>query len=112
MNRTCCSILLSAVLLAATPSRSQEPIEGANVFGDLSAARMDPIFESRQTAQEELAADSAAFRTPNIAGPLEYPSYLIAVARIVSVQFPTGDRPRTQIGFHRGAVPQRPIQIN
>jgi hypothetical protein len=100
MNRTGGSILLSAILLAATPSMSQEPIEGANVFGDLSAARMNPIFESRQTAQKELAEHSSAFRTPNIAGPLEAPSYLIAMARVVSVQFSTGDRPRTQIGFH------------
>ncbi len=61
---------------------------------------MDPIFESRQSAQKELAAHSNAFRTPNITGPLEWPSYLIAMARIVFVQFPTGDRPRTQIGFH------------
>ncbi len=71
-----------------------------NVFGDLSAARMDPIFESRQGAQKELAAHSNAFKTPNIAGPLERPPYLIAMARIASFQFPAADPPRTQIGFH------------
>lgn len=98
MNRNGVSILLSVVLLAATPLRSQEPMEGANVFGDLSPARMDPIFESRKAAQQQLAAHSDAFKTPNIAGPLEWPPYLIAIARIVSVQFPTGDNPRTQIG--------------
>jgi hypothetical protein len=61
---------------------------------------MNPIFESRQLAQKGLAGDSATFSTPNIAGPLEWLSYLIAIARITAVQFPTGTTPRTTIGFH------------
>jgi hypothetical protein len=100
MNRTCSSAIFLAILLGTMPLRSQEPIEGSNVFGDLSAERMKPIFESRKLAQRELDGDSAAFSAPNIAGPIEWPTYLIAIARITAVQFPTDATPRSTISFH------------
>jgi hypothetical protein len=101
MKRTHGSGIFLAIILGALPLWPQEPIEGPNVFGDLSAERMSLVFESRQVAEKELARQSAAFETPGIAGPLEWPTYLIAVTRITAVKLPNGAAiPRTRVSFH------------
>jgi hypothetical protein len=101
MNRTHGFSIFLAILLGALPLWSQEPIEGPNVFGDLSDGRMSSVFESRQLAEKELAGQSAALETPNIAGALEWPTYLIAIARITTVQLANGTTtPRTTVSFH------------
>jgi hypothetical protein len=95
-----CGLFL-AMLLSTLPLWSQQPLEGANVFGDLSEERMSLVFESRRVAEKELAEQSVAFETPNIANPLEWPAYLIAIARITAVQMSdTANTPRTKISFH------------
>jgi len=111
MNRIRTYSLVLAAVLSATPLRPQAPIEGANVYGDLSYSRTSLIFESRRLAYQELAAPAARFETPNIATALTFPSYLIAIARINAVQIPIAritavqqangsSLPRTRISFH------------
>ena len=75
-------------------------MEGANVFGDLSSERIKPIEKSRQLAHNSLRDGSAAFERPNIAGPLEWSRYSIAIVRVTSVQSPADAAWRTKIGFH------------
>ncbi len=82
--------LLLAAVLGALPLFSQEPIEGPNVFGDLSYPKMMSIFESRRLAYQELAGEFAKFVSPDIATALGAPSYLIVIARITAVQRPNG----------------------
>jgi hypothetical protein len=80
---------------------SQEPLEGADVFGDLSYSRTGALFESRRLAYQELAEESTRFTSPDIAIALEFPSYLISIARITAVQPFHGDPgQRTRISFH------------
>lgn len=100
MNRFRTIGLLLAAVLGAVPLFSQDPIEGPNVFGDLSHERMIPIFESRRLAYQELAPQFATFESPDIATALEFPSCLIVIARITAIQRPNGSSvPRTRISF-------------
>jgi hypothetical protein len=83
------------------PLLAQDPVEGLNVFGDLSEEQTRPIFESRQLAYQELARQSATFASPDIAIALEFPSYLISNARVTAVQLSNGSTvSRTKISFH------------
>jgi len=85
-------------VLSAMPLFGQDPIEGANVFGDLSYQRTSQIFESRRRAYAELGVQTA---TPDIAVALGAPFYLIAIARITAVQLPDNSAvPFTRISFH------------
>jgi hypothetical protein len=93
--------LLLFNVLVAMPALSQEPVEGANVFGDLSYPRTSAIFESRRLARTELPGQSTTFATPDIATALGFGRYLIAIARITAVQPANGGSvPRTTIRFH------------
>ena len=100
MKRIRSAGLFLATILGAIPLLSQAPVEGSNVFGDLSDARTSVIAESRRLAYEELAP--TAFESPDIATPLSFPSYLIAIARIIAVHLPDGNGPsaRTRVTFH------------
>jgi hypothetical protein len=101
MIRVCAIAFFLAAVFSSIRSFSQEPLEGPNVFGDLSYARTGPIFESRRLAYQELAEQSARFTAPDIAIALEYPSYLITIARITAVQPVSDDSVHgTRISFH------------
>lgn len=100
MNRTYPSSIFAVVLLSAMPMWCQAPLESPTAFGDLSAAQLSQITESRQAAKKELAAQSAAFSTPSIAIPLGFHSYLIARAKITAVQLPNATTLRTTVSFH------------
>jgi len=63
---------------------------------------MIPIFESRRLAYHELDAEFDKFVAPDIASALEFPSYLIVIARITAVQQPNGSSmPRTRVSLDR-----------
>lgn len=101
MNRITSIGLFLVTVLGAMPLLSQAPVEGPNVFGDLSYGRTSLTFESRRLAYEELAVQSTAFESPDIHTTLTFPSYLIAIARITAVQLPNGSSlPRTKVSFH------------
>jgi hypothetical protein len=101
MIRICAIVFFLAAVFSSICSFSQEPVEGPNVFGDLSYARTRAIFESRRLAYQELAEQSSRFKAPDIAIALEYPSYLITIARITAVQPFNGDSIHgTRISFH------------
>jgi hypothetical protein len=101
MSRTHGYSIFLAILLDTLPLWSQQPLEGPNVFGDLSEERMSLVFESRQVAEKELARQSVTFETPSIANPLEWPTYLIAIARITAVQLSAAaTSSRTRVSFH------------
>jgi hypothetical protein len=88
------------VMLGAMPLPSQEPREGAHVFGDLSELRLSSLLESRQLARKELTGQSTTFATPDIAAALGFEQYLIAIARITGVYPANGNSlPRTRIAF-------------
>jgi hypothetical protein len=92
-------IVLATVLGAAT-LWSQAPIEGPNVFGDLSEAGTSAIAESRRLAHEELVPPPTA--PPDIAIALTAPFYSITISRIIAVHPPDGNGPlaRTRVTFH------------
>src|SRR5260370_21275429 len=83
------------------PRLSQAPVEGPNVFGDLSYPRTSLIFESRRLAYQELAGQSETIASPDIGTALGAHFYLIAIATITAVQLPNGSSvPRTSVRFH------------
>src|SRR5450631_2644576 len=100
MKRTCSVGLFLATVLGAGPLMSQAPVEGSNVFGDLSDARTSVIRESRRLAGQELIPQLTA--QPDIATALTFPSYSITIARIIAVHPPAGNGPlaRTRVTFH------------
>jgi hypothetical protein len=101
MIRICAIAFFLAALFSSIRTFSQEPVEGPNVFGDLSYTRTRAIFESRRLAYQELAEQSSRFEAPDIAVALEYPSYLITIARITVVQpFNDDSVHGTRISFH------------
>jgi hypothetical protein len=101
MIRICAIAFFLAALFSSIRTFSQEPVEGPNVFGDLSYTRTRAIFESRRLAYQELAEQSSRFEAPDIAVALESPSYLITIARITVVQpFNDDSVHGTRISFH------------
>lgn len=100
MNQTRIAIVFLAVILIPSCDWSQETSEGTNLFGGLSAKELDAIRASRTAAQKELAEKSAVFDTPGIADALEAEHWLIAVAKISSVQLPTDADSPTIVTFH------------
>jgi hypothetical protein len=81
--------LLAIVVFFAMRSTAQAPLDSKNVFGDLSADRLNAISESRKAARNELDEKSAVFDTPGIANALGAGFYLIVIARITQSSYPT-----------------------
>lgn len=92
--------LLAIVVFCAMRSTAQAPIEGKNIFGDLSADRLNALSDGRRAAQKELDEKRAAFDTPGIANALGAGFYLIVIARVTAVRLADDTTPRTRVTFH------------
>jgi hypothetical protein len=100
MRRALCSTVFAAILVVGISALCQGPQRISSIFGNFTPEQLNAINESRRLAQEELNRQSPAFKTPNIAIALETRWYLIAIAKIVSVQLPDGSTPKTIVRFH------------
>jgi len=96
-----CPIVFFLAVFSSIRTFSQTPLEGANVFGDLSYPRIRAIFDSRRLAYQELGEQSRTLTSPDIATALGFPSYLISIARITAVEpFDDDSVHGTRISFH------------
>ena len=93
-------MLLACMLCPYAWSQQASAGSRSELFGSLNSKELDAARATRKAAYEELAGN-AAFDTPNIACALQFsPDWLIAIARISSVQLPKDADGRTAITFH------------
>jgi hypothetical protein len=100
MLRASRSKVVAAILLAGMPAFCQDPQRIPGIVGTFSPEQLNAINESRRLAREELNRQSSVFKTPDIAIALEPGFYLIAIAKIISVQLPDASTPKTIVRFH------------
>jgi hypothetical protein len=95
MHRLRGVIALLAALFAPTLLPSQSPTP------NLSPERTSALRETWQLAQTDIFAHSEEYREPDIAVTLDEPQYLIAIARVTSIQLPEpGSRLDTKYTLH------------
>jgi hypothetical protein len=93
-------MLLVCVLCPCARSQEASADSWSNVFGNVNTKDLDAAYATRRAASQELAGN-AVFDTPNIATALRFsPKWVIAIARISSVQLPKDANGRTAITFH------------